>query len=338
MENLSAEFVAAVSRKTRTRLIANRHGKKALPWFLPWAAFQMTRMAPQADVIHLGDPLLTLLLLARLGLQKPVTVTVHGLDVLYPSPLYQALLRRSFPRVSLAFCISHFVEQRVRERFPAVKTTVLSPGQRGSCAVPGATRAGLARALERSIPTGPLLLAIARLVRRKGLAWFVERVLPQVPSAMLLIIGDGPERQRIAESARRAGVPERVLLAGTVPRETLNMAYTVSDLLVMPNIPVPGDAEGFGLVALEAASAGLPVIAADLEGIPDAVIPNETGILVPPQDATAWVAALTRLLRDSMTRQQLANRAPKAIRERFSWEQRGDVILETFTRLSRHRP
>lgn len=334
MERLSADLIAALGQKTRVRVIANRHGKKALPWFLPWAAFQMTRIAPQVDVIHLGDPLLAVLLLALPGLRKPVTVTVHGLDILYPSPLYQALIRRSFPRVNLAFCISRFVEQCVRERFPTVKTVVLPPGQSGSCAVPGATRADLVRALGHTLPSGLLLLAVARLVRRKGLVWFVEQVLPKVPDASLLVIGDGPERPRIVELAQRAGGRDRVFLAGLVSRETLNLAYTVADLLVMPNIPVRGDAEGFGLVALEAASAGLPMIAANLEGIPDAVIPNETGILVAPQDAISWSTALNRLLRDSMTRRQLANQAPKVIRERFSWDRRAEQVLDAFRRLS----
>ncbi|MDP3685671.1 MAG: glycosyltransferase family 4 protein [bacterium] len=333
MERLSAEFATALGQKTRVQVIANRYGKIALPWFLPWAAFQLFRKASQVDVIHLGDPLLTFLLLVLPPLRKPVTVTVHGLDVLYPVPLYQALLRRSFPRVSLALCISRFVEQKVREQFPAMKTTVLSPGQKDSRAVPGAMRADLARALGRALPSGPLLLAVARLVRRKGLAWFVSRVLPKVPDASLLVIGDGPERERIIESAQQAGVSERVLLVGTIPQETLNLAYTVADLLVMPNIPVPGDAEGFGLVALEAASAGLPVVAANLEGISDAVIPNETGILVPPQDTTAWSTTLNQLLRDSMTRQQLSHRAPKAVREQFSWDRRAEQALNAFSGL-----
>lgn len=333
MEKLSAEFVAALGRKTRVRVIANHHGKIALPWFLPWAAIQLLRNASHADVIHLGDPLLTFLLPLLPRLRKPVTVTVHGLDVLYPSPLYQMLLCRSFPRVSLAFCISRFAEQKVRERFPTVKAVVLSPGQGNACAVPGATRADLSRALGRALPSGPLLLAVARLVRRKGLAWFVSQVLPNIPDASLLVIGDGPERERIVEAARHAGVSERILLAGAAPHETLNLAYTVSDLFVMPNIPVPGDAEGFGLVALEAASAGLPVIAADLEGIPDAVIPNETGMLIPPQDATEWVAAITHLLRDSMARQQLTNRAPKIVRERFSWNRRAEQFLDIVKKL-----
>ncbi|TSC62047.1 MAG: group 1 glycosyl transferase [Parcubacteria group bacterium Gr01-1014_106] len=158
-------------------------------------------------------------------------------------------------------------------------------------------------------------------------------MLPNIPDAAFLIIGDGPERQAIIDAAQRKGMSDRVILTGRVSDEIVRRAYAVADLFVMPNIPVRGDAEGFGLVALEAAAAGLPVVASHLEGIPDAVIPNETGILVPPLDATAWSTTITRLLHDSITREQLSNRAPKAVREYFSWEQRASGALITLQNL-----
>jgi phosphatidylinositol alpha-1,6-mannosyltransferase len=113
------------------------------------------------------------------------------------------------------------------------------------------------------------------------------------------------------------------------------LAYNTADLLVMPNIPVPGDAEGFGLVALEAASAGLPVVASDLEGIPDAVVQNDTGILVPPGNASAWVSTLTNLLGNQSARHRIRERAPDVVRERFSWDQRSQQILDALGLLVR---
>jgi glycosyltransferase involved in cell wall biosynthesis len=70
------------------------------------------------------------------------------------------------------------------------------------------------------------------------------------------------------------------------------------DLFVQPNIPVPGDMEGFGLVTIEAAMRGTPVVAADLEGIKDAVVDGHTGILLAPQDGQAWVDRLSLLVAD----------------------------------------
>lgn len=406
MEKLSAEFTAALSAKTPSLVIANRHGKAALPFFLPTAALQLRRLAHQFDIIHLGDPLLTCLLpflphragdgadgggwgssgrrsperawfpdtvgesegdrrsehstlgsasdrleprrpqRPRRGL-PPVAVTIHGLDILYPNPLYQALLRRFLPRVNLALCISRFVETEMRRRFPSVQTMVITPGIGTSLAVPATTglprvsqgrewtgtRRDLERALNVSFGDGPLLLTVARLVRRKGVAWFVEHVLPGVPAAHFLVLGDGPERPRILAAARRAGVAARITLAGTVPMSVLQLAYATADLFVIPNIPNPGDAEGFGLVALEAASVGLPVLAANLEGIRDAVVEGETGRLIPPEQPERWRTVVTRLLADAEERARFRERAPTVVRERFSWEHVANQTLAAFSRV-----
>lgn len=320
MERLSSEFTEALSQQAEVTLVANRRGKAALPWFLPYAALKLQRLAPPADVVHLGDALLTLLLLMARP-RRPVAVTIHGLDIRYPHPLYQTLITRCLPRVDLALCISRFVEQEFRTRFPTVRTLVMNPGINESFYRPGATRADLGHALAQAIPEGRLLLAVARLVPRKGLAWFVSRVLPRLAGASLLIIGDGPERTRIEAAATRSGVRGRVLFAGAVPdKETLKLAYSTADLFVMPNVPVPGDAEGFGLVALEAASAGLPVIAARLEGITDAVVEGQTGILLPLGEPAAWVAGISRLLGDPLERRRLSEHAPLVIGDKYSWQ------------------
>ncbi len=334
MERLSADFTTALARHAEVTLVANRFGKKALPAFLLWAAVRARRLARQADVIHLGDALLVVLVPFLRTFRKPITVTLHGLDLRYPHPLYQMMLRRFLPRVSLALCISRFVEEEAKRRFPGLTTTVMNPGITDTPEPGDVSRAALERDLNRALPAGPLLLAVARLVRRKGLAWFVGEVLPKLPDAHLLILGDGPERAAIEQAASRAGVRDRVTFGGAVPApDTVHLAYRVADLLVMPNIPVVGDAEGFGLVALEAASAGLPVVAADLEGIPDAVISDETGILVPAGDAGAWARAITALLCAPAVRDRIRWSAPILAREKFSWDRVAATVLNQFARL-----
>lgn len=356
METFSAEFTAAIGAKTPSRVIANRFGKAALPFFLPTAAFQLRRLAHRFDIIHLGDPLLTCLLPflphpsrraavsreagAQASLHQPsrnhppVAVTIHGLDILYQNSLYQALLRRFLPRVDLALCISRFVEREAHARIPGLATTVITPGIHAAPDTTRGQKTDLARVLGTSLGSGVLILIVARLVPRKGIAWFVESVLPVLPrSPYLLIIGDGPERAAIGRSASRAGVVNRLTLAGTVTPQTLRLAYRTADMFVLPNIPIPGDAEGFGIVALEAAAAGLPVLAADLEGLKDAVRNSETGQLVPAGDAAAWVEAITHLIENPAARQRIATRAPAIIRAHFSWDRRADEVLEAFARL-----
>jgi phosphatidyl-myo-inositol dimannoside synthase len=93
-----------------------------------------------------------------------------------------------------------------------------------------------------------------------------------------------------------------------------------ADLFVMPNIPVPGDIEGFGVVMLEAGASGLPVIAANLEGIRDVVTPRENGELVSSGDAPSFADTILRLHADRSALAEFSHRAECYTRAHFGWD------------------
>jgi phosphatidylinositol alpha-1,6-mannosyltransferase len=103
-----------------------------------------------------------------------------------------------------------------------------------------------------------------------------------------------------------------------VSDQLLKTLYNTADMFVMPNIPVPNDMEGFGLVALEAASCSTTVIASQLEGVQDAIINGQNGYLVTPGDAAGYVQAISR---------ELGGRtlSPEAVRaytlQHYSWDE-----------------
>ena len=144
-----------------------------------------------------------------------------------------------------------------------------------------------------------VLLTLGRLVRRKGVAWFVAQVLPWARRDVVhLVAGAGPAEERIRRVARSKGLQHSVRLLGRVSRDDRELLLRGADLFVQPNIHVYGDMEGFGLVNVEAAVRDLPVLAADIEGIPDAVVDGETGWLVRSEDAPRWRARLHETLAD----------------------------------------
>jgi glycosyltransferase involved in cell wall biosynthesis len=183
----------------------------------------------------------------------------------------------------------------------------------------------LERLLSRSIGDRKVLLTVGRLVERKGVCWFIDKVLPELGSSYVyLVAGDGPERGRAQRIVEQRGLREQVHLLGKVTDRDLEALYRTADVFVMPNVPVPGTMEGFGLVALEAASAGVPVVASDLEGIRDAVVDGETGVLVESGNVAAFVDAIKRA--QAMPREQVASATAA-----FSWEnvaRRYDEALE----------
>jgi phosphatidylinositol alpha-1,6-mannosyltransferase len=161
--------------------------------------------------------------------------------------------------------------------------------------------------------------------------------MPMLPGdVMFLVAGEGPDRARIEAEIARHRLGDRVRLLGAISDSELEMLYHGSDLFVMPNVPVPGDMEGFGLVMLEAGLCGLPVIASRLEGIASVVTENENGHLVESGDAPAFRDAVMRYYDDSSALTEASARARLHTAARFGWAGVTDRYIEVLS--ARLRP
>jgi phosphatidylinositol alpha-1,6-mannosyltransferase len=172
--------------------------------------------------------------------------------------------------------------------------------------------------------TRPTVLTIARLTDSyKGhdvLLDALVRVRAQVPEIEWIVIGDGPLRAGLEQRARALGLADAVRFLGRVSDEQRDRWLRHADVFAMPSrLPENGLAgEGFGIVYLEAAAHGMPVLAGNVAGALDAVLDGETGILVDPTDALAVAAALTKLLGDRALAQRLGAAGAQRARE-FAW-------------------
>jgi phosphatidylinositol alpha-1,6-mannosyltransferase len=147
----------------------------------------------------------------------------------------------------------------------------------------------------------PVIVCISRLVHRKGqdsLVRAMPHVLKRVPDAVLLIVSDGPYRAELEKLARDLDVAKSVVFTGKIAWEELPAHFAAGDVFAMPCRTRWGglDVEGLGIVYLEASASGLPVIAGDSGGAPDAVLEGETGYVV--ADLTGLVDRLVELLSD----------------------------------------
>jgi glycogen synthase len=140
----------------------------------------------------------------------------------------------------------------------------------------------------------PRLLCMGRLDEQKGFDLAIAALAPvreRHPNVRLVIAGDGPERNLLIATACRLGVDDAVDFLGTVSRSRVATLFRECAAVVMPS-----RFEGLPLVALEAAWAGRPVVAADVPGLSEAVVPGETALMVPPEDPDALAGAIVRLL------------------------------------------
>ena len=144
-----------------------------------------------------------------------------------------------------------------------------------------------------------------------------------------MVIGDGEQRKAIEQALHRLALGDRVHLLGRVDDATLHLAYAACDLFVMPNIIVNGNVEGFGIVALEASAYGLPVIAADLEGIKDVVTEGRNGYRVPWNDSAAYRSVICKCLSDRPVLEALRAGAASYALD-FTWERIAERYLEVF--------
>ncbi|GBC98049.1 GDP-mannose-dependent alpha-(1-6)-phosphatidylinositol monomannoside mannosyltransferase [bacterium HR17] len=182
-----------------------------------------------------------------------------------------------------------------------------------------------------------VLLTVGRLVPRKGVDKVIEAlplVLREHPDVCYWVVGDGPDRQRLEELAQRLGVADRVAFTGRVP--DVRPFLHACEVFVMPTREERrGDVEGFGLVYLEAAACGKPVVASAVGGAVDAVVPDETGLVVNPHDPRAIASALCRLLRDPEFAKRLGEAGRQRVLCEFTWDRTAErltAIMQPATR------
>jgi phosphatidyl-myo-inositol dimannoside synthase len=268
-------------------------------------------------------------------------VYLHGLDLVVPSRPYQYLWLRFIRRCDVAIVNSrNTAELAVHKGVARQKIFILNPGTR----IPEDSSTDQVGRGERQDlgSRGPVLLSVGRLTRRKGLAEFVEHAFPKIrsaqPHATLLIIGEeaknalhgvtGHERERINRAAERAGVLEGIRFEGGCDDETLYRTYRASQCHVFPVIDVPGDVEGFGMVALEAAAHGLPTVAFGVGGVPDAIADGVSGKLVPAGDYATFAAAVLEVIASKAKQTGFQPEAMQQFAARHSWPEFGKRLGE----------
>jgi len=264
--------------------------------------------------------------LRKAGAERLLGMT-HGHEAAWAQlPASRQLLRRigagtdtltylgEYTRSRIAAAVGPQAAARMRQVPPGVDEKTFHPDSGG---------AGVRAAL--GLSSRPVVVCVSRLVPRKGQDTLI-RALPGVlaaePDTVLLIVGDGPYRGDLEKLAASVGVSASVRFTGAVPWSELPAHYGAGDVYAMPCRTRRGglDVEGLGIVYLEASATGLPVVAGDSGGAPDAVLEGETGYVVPGRDRDALTERLVTLLQDPSLRARMGERGRAWVEQNWRWD------------------
>jgi glycosyltransferase involved in cell wall biosynthesis len=255
----------------------------------------------------------------------PLVVSLHGSDVFlaeraFPLALTAATVFRSAGAITA--CSGELRERAIRLGAPTDRSRVIPYGVDDASFTSDPADRAVVRA-ELGLPTdGPLVAALGRLVYKKGFGTLIEafaRLVRAHPNARLAIAGYGELRDELEQQARAAGVP--VTFVGQLDRRMAARFIAAADVYVVPSVrDQAGNVDGLPNALLEGMSAGRPIVASRVAGIPDVIDDGQHGVLVPPGDPAALAVAIGHLLAAPDVAARLGSRARRRVLHELTWE------------------
>src|SRR5574341_754046 len=269
------------------------------------------------DVIHVHwtVPHFWFGFLGRLVSKTPIVSTFYGVELSWVKskiPLFKPFLKWSIKKSNRVIAISGHTYKEVIALF-----------NREVQIVPyGISLSDRELKREKSSSKHKNILCVGRLVERKGVSYLIEAFgkIEEETSAQLIIVGQGPEKERLEQLAKGRKLSDKIKFAGFVKDEELGKYYQNCSVFVLPAITdEKGDTEGLGVVLIEALNYKKPVIASNVGGITDIVINGKTGLLVPEKDSDELAKALKKILKDEKLATKLGEEGYEYVRENFGW-------------------
>lgn len=291
-----------------------------LPFFI--AVFYKTFLfSKKAQLLHVhwiptGYPVL---LVSRF-VRKPLVLTVHGSDLNslgFLKPFYTFLLRK----IDRTVCVSRSLKE-------GVIGLGISPSK--VSVVPNGVELSDEKISESRTERFNLLW-VGRMVVEKGLFDLLEgmkRIVREIPSATLTLVGEGPLRQELEKTALSLDLQDHIIFTGVRPHKDIKEFLRASTLFVLPSL-----SEGLPIVLLEAMAQERAVVATRVGGIPEVIQDGKTGLLIPPKSPDSLAMAVIRLLRDEKLRMDIGMEGRKRIEIDFSWGKRSEEMARVYDSL-----
>lgn len=306
------------------------------------AAWHVHKQNP--TIVHAGDlyPQAVSALILKKMTGLPYVAYCHGEDIaLTDRYKYQPLVRdKIYLGADAVVANAEFSRKGLlRIGVPESRITKINPGVDLERFSPRPVREEL---LDKwNLRGKKVVLTVARLVSRKGhdlVLRAMARLTRELPDAVYLIVGRGPEQEKLQNLAVELGITDSVRFAGHVPQELLPDCYNLCDVFAMLNREeANGDLEGFGMVFIEASAMGKPVIGGRSGGTADAIVEGKTGFRVDAGQMDELTATLRMLLTDAELRRRLGDAGRNRVQRDFRWQERARKLHDISAEICKAR-
>ena len=245
--------------------------------------------------------------------------------------LLKSYMRFVLRHAEKVFVLSDFAKQEVLRNVRLVENKIvkITPGVNDEHFKPLSKNLEMVKRYQ--LEGKRVILTVSRLYEHKGHDKVIEAmplILKKIPNAVYLIVGSGPMEKTLKRLVQKLALEDHVIFVGYASDELLPQFYNLCDVFVLATREVekPGWVEGFGIVFLEANACGKPVISGRTGGAVEAVLDQETGILIDPFNINEIAEATVHLLNDPLLASRLGSNGRKRVMEQFAWEEKAKRI------------
>ena len=374
MQKQCLELVKGLKKYDNVHKIIYKEGSSKILFLLlsPFRLLNYLRQNPNIDIVYANDGLMAFFLNPVVSwIKQPFIVTLHGLDVVFPFRLYQRWLSRSLSKMAGVIAVSEGTREEIVKRSTTSQNVFLVPNgcdkKENLPRVTKALKKKISEIIGLSIDERQILISLGRGVKRKGFSWAINNLISQLSSNVIYIIVGPPvnlfslsfmkkwlpksiynfivllnglptDEVEISEAIKQKDLEDRVFRISGLNQDELIQLLSLADIFLMPNQQIDGDFEGFGLVALEAVTAGTLCIAANTDGIATAIQDGENGILMGPGDKKQWYSTLQFYLQN----EEILLEKSKLFRDNTmkvssSWQEMADNYRKIFLQIADHK-
>ncbi len=283
--------------------------------------FKIRSVFKSCDIVHALDgwPYGVIAAVFSLGLGKKIVITTIGTGAVQPlyQPIKKQLLIWAYRKADQITAISNNTKREILRVIPDLKIEVINHGvdfdKYQISNIPEAEQArygaGKYQSDAKVQKLKPYILSVGTLKKRKGYEYSIKvfaQIAPKFPDLKYVIVGSGPEYQNLKSQISHLKLQDRVIFLKDLSEEELVGLYKNAELFILLPQDINKDIEGFGLVFLEAAACGLPIVSSRGTSAEDAVLDGENGTLVSPSDHLEAADAMEKILSDSMLRESFS--------------------------------